>query len=652
MKKKLLSGMLALCMIVCLMPEAAFAENQVSIDETNFPDANFRSYVSADCDTDKDGVLSEAEIKNATRIYCSNRKIGNLAGIEFFSYVQELYCNGNNLTTLDVSRNTNLVSLACGNNNITTLDLSRNTALTDLDCDNSNLTALDVSNNKALETLNCSYTNLTTLDVSEHKALKTLWCSDNNQLTTLDASGCTTLEVLRCHCNNLTALDVSGDIALKELYCFDNNLTTLDVSENVALESLASKENNLKTLDVSGNTSLILLGCGNNDLVMLDVSKNTALEGLECYGNNITSLDLSKNTALKSLSCADNQYFTCAAQDRTFDLSTLPGSFDVNKAGGWTGGTVDGNVLTFDDGINTVTYTYDCGNTNSGVVNPTFTLNLHEHNYGAWQSNGNDTHTRSCLTEECGFSETENCYGGTATVAERAICEVCGQPYGNLAPQAVISGTNITGKVGNEITVDLNLDENPGLVSIMVEVDYDKNVLEYIGASNGDVFPTNSFLPPNVAEEDGKVLSWQNSTLIENVNTTGKLATLTFRIKDSASAVETSISFICDKSKNEALNAQGESVAVVTNAAKVNVILFYYGDVDNNDKIDAADALYLRRYLAKWNNYSNISVNAVDMDADGKVTIRDLTILERHIAGWNGYETLPVLDAQLPVDQN
>ena len=87
----------------------------------------------------------------------------------------------------------------------------------------------------------------------------------------------------------------------------------------------------------------------------------------------------------------------------------------------------------------------------------------------------------------------------------------------------------------------------------------------------------------------------------------------------------------------------------MTNAAKVNVILFYYGDVDNNDKIDAADVLYLRRYLAKWNNYSNISVNAVDLDADGKVTIRDLTILERHIAGWNGYETLPVLDAQLPV---
>ena len=649
MKKKLLSGLLALCMIVCFMPAAAFAGNRVSIDETNFPDENFRRLVSAEYDTDKNGVLSEAEIENVTRMYCPRWEIGTLAGIEFFSCLKDLYCNGNNLTTLDVSRNTALTSLSCYDNNITTLDLSRNTALTYLDCGKINLTALDLSNNKALETLDCSYTDLTTLDVSDHTALKKLVCENNNQLTTLDARGCTTLEVLRCSGNNLTSLDVSGDIALKRLYCFDNNLTTLDVSENVALEEFSCKDNNLTTLDVSGNAGLILFGCSNNDLVMLDVSKNTTLEGLYCYDNNLTSLDLSKNTALKDLSCYGNQYFACVAQDRTFDLSTLPGSFDASKASGWTGGTVDGNILTFDDGSNTVTYTYDCGNTNSGVVNPTFTLNLHEHSYGAWQSNGNDTHTHSCLTEECGFSETENCYGGTATVTERAICEACGQPYGNLAPKAVISGTNITEKSGKEITVDLNLDENPGLVSMMVEVDYDKDVLEYVSASNGDVFPTNSFLPPNVAEDDGKVLSWQNSALKENINTAGKLATLTFRIKDSASAGETSISFICDKSKNEALNVLGESVAVVTNAAKVNVINFYYGDVDNNDRVDAADVFYLRRYLAKWKNYTNIPLNAVDLDADGLVTMRDLTILERHIAGWKGYGTLPITSEQLPI---
>lgn len=561
--------------------------------------------VSANCDTDNDGFLSEAEIANVTEIYVSSEHISSLAGIENFLQLQKLDCCVNQLTTLDVSSNTALKYLECSNNDLTALNVSKNSALTDLYC-------------------------------------------FSNDLTTLDVSGNIALKNLRCNSNKLTNLDVSNNTELRILDCGDNLLTTLDVSKNTRLYDLGCYSNDLTTLDVRSNTALETLQCNANKLITLDVSNNTALTSLSCYRNNLTSLDVSKN-ALYSLYCSRNEYMVYANPDRTFDLSTLPGSFDVSKAGGWTGGTVSGNILTFDEESSTVTYTYDCGSSNSGIEDPTFTLNLHEHNYGAWEPNENDTHTRSCLTEGCGFSEIENCYGGTATVTERAICEVCGQPYGNLASQAVISGTNITGKVGNEITVDLNLDENPGLVSMMVEVDYDKDVLEYKGASNGDVFPTDSFLPPNESEDDGKVLSWQNSALKENINTTGKLATLTFRIKESAPAGETSIGFICDKSQNEALNVLGESIAVVTNAAKVNVINFYYGDVDNNDRVDAADVFYLRRYLAKWKNYTNIPLNAVDLDADGKVTIRDLTILERHIAGWNGYETLPVLDAQLPV---
>ena len=37
-------------------------------------------------------------------------------------------------------------------NQLTTLDVSKNTALTDLDCDNNQLTTLDVSKNTALTT--------------------------------------------------------------------------------------------------------------------------------------------------------------------------------------------------------------------------------------------------------------------------------------------------------------------------------------------------------------------------------------------------------------------------------------------------------------------------------------------------------------------
>ena len=66
-----------------------------------------------------------------------------------------------------------------------------------------------------------------------------------------------------------------------------------------------------------------------------------------------------------------------------------------------------------------------------------------------------------------------------------------------------------------------------------------------------------------------------------------------------------------------------------------------YGDIDKNDKTDFADALWLKRYLANWDNYRYIGRREADVDRDGKITASDLMILERHIASWKGYEKLP-----------
>ena len=99
----------------------------------------------------------------------------------------------------------------------------------------------------------------------------------------------------------------------------------------------------------------------------------TALTTLNCCFNQLTSLDVSKNTELWSTNFSPNTYkykITTLGENRTFDLSTLPEGFDVNKARDWNGGTVSRNILTFDPDAMTVTYTYDCGNGRTA----TFTL--------------------------------------------------------------------------------------------------------------------------------------------------------------------------------------------------------------------------------------------------------------------------------------
>ena len=139
----------------------------------------------------------------------------------------------------------------------------------------------------------CAENQLTALDVSKNTALTRLWCY-NNQLTKLDVSKNTALTELWCYFNQLTALDISKNTALTELYCSNNQLTALDVSKNTALTSLNCYNNQLTALDVSQNTALKWLYCYNNQLTALDVSQNTALTWVTCSGNQIKGEEMTR----------------------------------------------------------------------------------------------------------------------------------------------------------------------------------------------------------------------------------------------------------------------------------------------------------------------------------------------------------------------
>ena len=56
---------------------------------------------------------------------------------------------------------------------------------------------------------------------------------------------------------------------------------------------------------------------------------------------------------------------------------------------------------------------------------------VHNHSWGEWTSNGNGTHTRTCITDSS-HTQTGNCSGGKATSTEKAICETCHTAYGEL----------------------------------------------------------------------------------------------------------------------------------------------------------------------------------------------------------------------------
>ena len=217
----------------------------ITINETNFPDANFRNWLLAQ-DYGKDGVLTEEAIKGITEIDVSRQDISSLKGIEHFTALKKLDCSWNRLTSLNVSGCTALKELRCFLNKLTDLDLSGYTALKELHCFENNLTNLDVSGCAALKELCCNLNELTSLDLSECTALTILDC-EKNKLTSLNVSGCTALKKLYCNLNKLTDLDLSECTALTAIDCSDNKneLTILELSKQLQTATAGNAESTL-----------------------------------------------------------------------------------------------------------------------------------------------------------------------------------------------------------------------------------------------------------------------------------------------------------------------------------------------------------------------------------------------------------------------
>lgn len=321
-------------MVLTLLPTAALADGDVAINETYFPDENFRGYVKEKFDKNKDDILSAEEIAAVKDIHVEGKPITSIEGIEHFTALESLDCSKTKLPSLDTSHNENLVFLRC--NEISTL---------------------------------------TTLNVSENTALKHLYCNDN-PLTALDLANNTALEKLECGENEFTTLDLSKNTSLKYFGFFNGKLSSLDLTNNTNLEELYFCGNNFSTIDISKNTKLKFLHLFSNQLITLDTSKHSNLQRLWVYDNPLTSMNLGDSGSTMEVKFDNKPYpIEVSAAEKTFDLNTLPG-FDVSKATEWENGTVKDNILTVDENAATVTYAYDCGEREAKYGTPTMTGGL------------------------------------------------------------------------------------------------------------------------------------------------------------------------------------------------------------------------------------------------------------------------------------
>ncbi|WP_293666670.1 BACON domain-containing carbohydrate-binding protein [uncultured Parabacteroides sp.] len=234
-------------------------EGKVEVAIINIPDANFKAYLIEKFDTDKDGEISEEEASIVTSIWCDTMSINSLQGIEHFTSVLKIYCPGNKITSLDVSKNTKLRSLVCDFNQLASLNLGSN------------------------------------------PNLQEIWCA-RNELTHLDISQCPNLRMIYCYANKLTSLDTHNNVRFTNISCDSNQIQSLDLSNNKELTILQCDWNKISNINLTQNIKLEILSCGYNSLSTLDISNNTKITSLQCSGMDGLSLYIKSGQEFKTYS--------------------------------------------------------------------------------------------------------------------------------------------------------------------------------------------------------------------------------------------------------------------------------------------------------------------------------------------------------------
>jgi len=262
--------------VLLLIGFLAFLKSQV----VNIPDANFKAYLISNpqINTNNDNQIQVSEAAAFTgTISCNGRSIINLTGIEAFVNITGLSLTQNQVTTLDISKNTSLTYLDCSVNQLTSLDVSKNITLKNLFCFNNQLTNLDITKNINLTQLATYKNPLTTLDVTQNYALQTLICYENQ----------------------LATLDVSKNLALKELYCYRNQIISLELNNNLQLTKLACDENKLEFLDLSKNAALTDVWCDQNLIRILNLKngQNPKIINLDATNNGNETCIIVDNVA-------------------------------------------------------------------------------------------------------------------------------------------------------------------------------------------------------------------------------------------------------------------------------------------------------------------------------------------------------------------
>ena len=242
-----------------------------------------------------------------------------------------------------------------------------------------------------------------------------------------------------------------------------------------------------------------------------------------------------------------------------------------------------------------------------------------------------------------GFSEAVTSWTATSTPLILGQTEIAVSYMGKTAmisitvsQKPILSGQisvgDVKGKPNKTVDVTVSIYNNPGVVMMLLTLNYDKDILKLVGVSNN-----NSIFSDALHGGDFNIIpynmSWVMMLGVENNNTNnGLLVTLSFEIINNTAPCETPV--IITYAPIDILDTNYEQIPFNIQNGKVTILpMKTPGDVSGDGEISLFDALLLRQYLVGGYNITSDDIDIVnsDVNCDDEISLIDLLLLRQYV---------------------
>lgn len=235
-----------------------------------------------------------------------------------------------------------------------------------------------------------------------------------------------------------------------------------------------------------------------------------------------------------------------------------------------------------------------------------------EHVFDEWKTvkeataKENGTESRKCLN--CEYEETR----------EVEYIPV----YDENSPR--ISMEAVHARAGEEVTVSVKLENNPGITSMRFTLDYDTEVLTMTDFEFGEAL---SSMNRASSDKYDSPYSFSMYSAEKDFNDNGIIATIRFKVNENAEDGEYMIGINYDP--DDVFNIAGDGIEVDIEEGFICVDADETGDVNSDGSINMRDIVLLQQVINGWDVKYN--KQAADFNKDTKLNMRDIVALQQYI---------------------